>query len=101
VRASIIAKLPGSFDGSSTSNEYFLMVPLEDTRQFDGETVSTRWVTKQEAKEMISLTVKPKRRRRELRVLKLAFRLHQRLKEDLRAAPGRETIVQALLPGGS
>ena len=34
-RAEILAKIPGRFEGSRTSNEYFLMVPLEDTGHFD------------------------------------------------------------------
>ena len=79
VRASIVEKLPGSFDGSTTSNEYFLMVPLEDTKTFDAETIATKWATRQEAKQLIALTVKTKRRRRELRVLKMAFRLREQL----------------------
>jgi 8-oxo-dGTP pyrophosphatase MutT (NUDIX family) len=82
VRASIVEKLPGSFDGSSTSNEYFLMVPIEDTRVFDNETTATKWASREEAKQLISLTAKTKRRRRELRVLKVAFRLRERLNES-------------------
>jgi 8-oxo-dGTP pyrophosphatase MutT (NUDIX family) len=82
LRAQIIAKLPGSFDGSTTSNEYFLMLPLEDTKKFDAETVAIRWATKEEAKQLISLTIKPKRRRRELRVLKVAFRLYYELQKS-------------------
>ena len=80
LHARIIAKLPGSFDGSSTSNEYFLMVPLADTKRFDAETVAICWANREEAKQLISLTVKPKRRRRELRVLKVAFRLYYELR---------------------
>ena len=75
VRANIVKKIPGSFDGSTTSNEYFLMAPVEDTKQFDAETVAITWATRDEAKQLIGLTVKPRRRRRDLRVLKIAFRL--------------------------
>lgn len=75
VRARIVLKIPGSFDGSTTSNEYFLMSPVEDTGHYDGETLRTAWVTRKEARELILLTIKPRRRRRDLRVLKLAFRL--------------------------
>lgn len=77
--AEIVAKIPGSFDGSRTSNEYFLMVPLEDTKQFDAETWSTRWAAGDEARRLIQCNQKPKRRRRDLRVLKLAFALLQSL----------------------
>jgi 8-oxo-dGTP pyrophosphatase MutT (NUDIX family) len=80
IRASILMKVPGSFDGANTSNEYFLMVPLEDTRQFDLETASVKWVTQEEAEQLISLTEKPKRRRRDLQVLKKAFRLFYSLR---------------------
>ena len=86
MRAQILARIPGSFDGSRTSNEYFLMQPLEDTGHFDWETRSVRWVSHEEAEKLIAMTEKPKRRRRDLRVLKLAFALHQALNE-----PGRAT----------
>ena len=75
VRARILLKLPGSFDGSRTSNEYFLMAPLEETGKFDCETTAVRWVTRTEATQLILQTVKPRRRRRDLRVLKLAYAL--------------------------
>jgi 8-oxo-dGTP diphosphatase len=79
VRARILLKLPGSFDGSRTSNEYFLMSAIEETGQFDSETVAVRWASKDEAAELILQTLKPKRRRRDLRVLKIAFALLESL----------------------
>ena len=78
-RAAIIARIPGSFDGSRTSNEYFLMVPVEDTKRFDTETQAIRWATGEEARQLIGLNQKPKRRRRDLRVLRLAFALFRPL----------------------
>lgn len=75
VRARILLKLPGSFDGSRTSNEYFLMAPLEETGKFDCETAAVRWVPRTEATQLILQTLKPRRRRRDLRVLKLAYAL--------------------------
>lgn len=80
VWARIVGKVPGVFESSTTSNEYFLMSPIEDTGQFDDETQSTVWVTKEQARELILLTAKPKRRRRDLRVLRLAFRLFYELR---------------------
>ncbi len=80
VRATVVLKIPGEFGGSTTSNEYFLMRPIEDTGQHDGETVRTVWVSKEEAGQLLMLTVKPKRRRRDLRVLKLAFGLFNALR---------------------
>ena len=79
VRAKILLKLPGSFDGSRTSNEYFLMSVIEETGQFDSETAAVRWATKEEAAELILQTVRPRRRRRDLRVLKIAYALFESL----------------------
>jgi len=82
-RAEIIGKIPGSFDGSRTSNDYFLMVPLEDTDHFDGETQAIRWASAKEARRLIQLNLKPKRRRRDLRVLKSALSLLRSLEPSL------------------
>jgi 8-oxo-dGTP diphosphatase len=82
-RAEIVAKIPGSFDGSHTSNEYFLMVPVEDTKHFDVETQAVRWATGEEARQLIQFNQKPKRRRRDLRVLKLALALFRSLEPAL------------------
>lgn len=84
-RAEIVAKIPGSFDSSRTSNEYFLMVPLEDTKQFDEETQAVRWATGEEARQLLQLNLKPNRRRRDLRVLKLALALFRSLEPSLQS----------------
>ena len=78
-RAEVLARIPGSFEGSRTRNEYFLMAPLEDTQRFDGETQAVRWVSAEEARQLIQLNERPNRRRRDLRVLKLAFALFRLL----------------------
>jgi 8-oxo-dGTP pyrophosphatase MutT (NUDIX family) len=78
-RAEIIAKIPGTFETSRTINEYFLMIPLEHTGHFDGETQALCWANGEEAGRLILLNQKPKRRRRDLRVLKLALALFQSL----------------------
>jgi 8-oxo-dGTP pyrophosphatase MutT (NUDIX family) len=75
VRAKILLKLPDSFDGSRTSNEYFLMAPIEETGRFDSETEAVRWAAREEAAQLILQTLKPRRRRRDLRVLKIAYAL--------------------------
>lgn len=77
--AEIVAKIPGCFDGSRTSNEYFLMTPVEHAQPFDAETQAVRWVTGQEAGQLILLNQRPKRRQRDLRVLKLALALFRSL----------------------
>src|SRR6516164_2080637 len=58
VRARILEKIPGEFAGTKTVSEYFLMAPLEDTKQFDGETRMVRWVTQEEAAALIVLSGK-------------------------------------------
>jgi len=92
--AEIVAKIPGSFDGSRTSNEYFLMVPVEDTEHFDAETQAVRWITGEEARQLIKLNQKPKRRRRDLRVLKLALALFRSLEPDLRCSDATQPQLQ-------
>jgi 8-oxo-dGTP diphosphatase len=71
--AKIAKKLPGSFDGSTKSNEYFLMAPIGDVGRFDFETVAVKWVSQEEAKLLISRTTKPRGRERDLKVLEAAF----------------------------
>ena len=51
------------------------MTPLEDTKQFDEETLAVRWVTQEEAAALIALTEKNGRRKRDLQVLETAFEL--------------------------
>jgi 8-oxo-dGTP pyrophosphatase MutT (NUDIX family) len=79
IKAKIIAKIPGSFDGSTTSNEYFLMVPAEDTGKFHWETHTVAWVTAKEAVNLISMTKNPKGRARDLKLLEAAVRLSNEL----------------------
>jgi 8-oxo-dGTP pyrophosphatase MutT (NUDIX family) len=78
-RTEIAAKIPGSFDGKRTRSEYFLMLPVEDTKQFDAETQAIQWVAREEARQLIQLNRKSKRRRRDQRVLKLALALFRSL----------------------
>lgn len=75
LRAEIVAKIPGSFETSRTLSEYFLMTPVEDTKRFDAETQAICWAAGDEAANLIMRNEKPKRRRRDLRVLKLALAL--------------------------
>ena len=92
-RAAVIAKIPGSFDGKSTSNEYFLMLPVKDTKEFDGETQAIRWATGEEARQLIQLNRKPRRRRRDLRVLKLALALFRSLEAALDGSPLQDSTA--------
>jgi 8-oxo-dGTP pyrophosphatase MutT (NUDIX family) len=90
----ILAKIPGSFDGSRTSNEYFLMAPIEDTGFFDAETQAVRWATGAEARQLIQLNLKPKRRRRDLRVLRIALALFRSIEPTLRYRSPAQPLLQ-------
>jgi 8-oxo-dGTP pyrophosphatase MutT (NUDIX family) len=79
VEAKILARVSGSFDGARTCNRYFLMVPLEVTGAYDEETLAVRWVTREQAAELISQTRKANRRARDLLVLEAAFNLFKSL----------------------
>lgn len=81
VRGTIVAKIPGSFPGSTTNNEYFLMVPFEDTKKFKDETQTVRWVTAEEATTLISMTKNLKGRARDLSLLSAAVRVFEALKK--------------------
>jgi 8-oxo-dGTP diphosphatase len=94
-QAEIAAKIPGCFNGKRTSNEYFLMLPVEDTGQFDAETQAIRWASAEEARQLIQLNRKPNRRRRDLRVLKLALALFRSFERaiDVSPKPGHRPAV--------
>ncbi|HVM47204.1 MAG TPA: NUDIX domain-containing protein [Candidatus Acidoferrum sp.] len=91
-RARVLARIPGHFLGSRTCNEYFLMAPVEDTGHFDGETQAVRWAGGEEAQRLIELNERPRRRRRDLRVLKLALAMFRSL--------GEPEASDAARPGG-
>ena len=81
VTARIVAEIPGVFRGSTSENKYFIMLPIEDTKEFDQkETQSVKWTTQGEAEELISKTTNPVGRIRDLKVLKAAFKLRERQK---------------------
>jgi len=100
-QAAITAKIPGSFDGKRTSNEYFLMIPVEDTKEFDGETQAIRWATGEEARKLIQLNRKQNRRRRDLRVLKLALALFRSLEPAVDASPQPDSTANQFPLRGS
>jgi 8-oxo-dGTP pyrophosphatase MutT (NUDIX family) len=68
--AQIIQKIPGQFDGGTTTNEFFLMAPVGEPGEFDRkETQAVRWVSFEEAEEMIGMTGNEKGRGRDLALL--------------------------------
>ncbi len=73
IKAKVICTIPGSFPGSTTDNSYFLMAPVEDTKHFQDETQSVRWVTQGEAEQLIAQTKNHAGRERDLKLLKAAF----------------------------
>ncbi len=99
IRGCVVQKIPGTFDGSTTSNEFFLMVPIEDTGRFDWETLTIRWASKDEARRLIGLTEGRKRRARDLRILEAAYALFESMdpaSQDclLQTDPGRTSASQ-------
>ena len=70
------------------------MVPVKDTGHFDAETQAIRWATGEEARRLIQLNQKPKRRRRDLRVLKLALALLRSLELALYRSDATQPQLQ-------
>ena len=69
----IVARIPGCFGGGTTTNEYFLMKPIQDTNEFDSETEEICWVTPEQARELIAQTRNVIGRERDLAVLDAAL----------------------------
>jgi 8-oxo-dGTP pyrophosphatase MutT (NUDIX family) len=72
-QAEVIAKLPGSYKGGTSRTEFFLMRPKDNPVAFDMETQSIRWVTFDEARELIGKTTNLGGRARDLKVLEDAL----------------------------
>jgi len=72
-KAEIIRRLPGEFLGGSSVNTYFLMRPVEDTGDFGKETSEVRWVSPEEARELLALNTHPDSGPRDLEVLGVAL----------------------------
>ena len=73
VRAKIVRPLIIPPAELEHSDEYFLMVPLEETGRFDGETTAIVWATRAEADELISMTEDRERRLRDLKIRRVAY----------------------------
>jgi len=80
VSAEIIKQIPGAFRGGWTVNVYFLMRPSGSPGKPRGETRSVRWVTPDNARELIKKTTNPVGRKRDLEVLEAALRLRRALR---------------------
>jgi len=73
VRARIIRRVAIPPEELQSQDEYFLMLPLEETGRFDNETTAILWATRDEADELISMTQDDERRIRDLKILRFAF----------------------------
>jgi 8-oxo-dGTP pyrophosphatase MutT (NUDIX family) len=82
-RAVIVGEVPGIFEGCTSTNHYYLMVPSGAPEPFDPrETVEIRWASDEEAVNLIKQTRNPAGRERDLAVLEAAFEEWQRQKQS-------------------
>lgn len=76
VRCRIVAPLPGEYPGQTTISEYWLAVPLEDSKATAGdETGDVCWVTPEVAEAMIAESTNAEGAKRDIVVLKLAMQM--------------------------
>lgn len=73
VRAKIVRPLIIPSAELEHNDEFFLMIPIEETGSFDGETTAIVWATRDEAGELISMTEDAERRLRDLKILRFAY----------------------------
>jgi 8-oxo-dGTP pyrophosphatase MutT (NUDIX family) len=75
----IIGRVPGTFLGGTSINEYFLMTPDGEPGKFDWETEAVIWVSPEEAVGYIKQTGKEVARVRDLAVLEAAVLAYRAL----------------------
>ncbi|MFC7734275.1 NUDIX domain-containing protein [Roseomonas sp. GCM10028921] len=68
----ITALIPRVFAGTTTTTAFFLMGPRGSQKSFNSETSATRWVTFEEAEQLIAETKTKSGRERDLTVLRAA-----------------------------
>lgn len=81
-KATIVAPLPGEFEGGTTINRYFLMAAPTGSGGVspdDLETTSVKWATVAQAQALIAKTTNSKGRQRDLAVLEAAVALYRAL----------------------
>ena len=71
-RARTLAALPKVFGGTTSTTAFFLMEPLGKQGEFTNETIQTRWVSFDEAPDLIAQTKSAIGRKRDLAVLEAA-----------------------------
>lgn len=78
-QAEILAAVPGTFAGTTTSNRYWLMRPVAQVAAPHWETAEVRWCTPAEARALIAEVQSTTKRTRDLAVLEAALALRERL----------------------
>jgi 8-oxo-dGTP pyrophosphatase MutT (NUDIX family) len=71
----VLAPIPGTFEGSTTVNRYWLMRPVGEQRGFGWETEATRWCSPEQARTLIGESVNAMVRQRDRAVLQAALAL--------------------------
>jgi ADP-ribose pyrophosphatase YjhB (NUDIX family) len=89
VRAKIISRLLFPPE-EAIDDDFFLMLPLEETGRFDAETQAIVWATRAEADELISMTEDPGRRLRDLKILRFAFEASGALRGEVPPSSGSD-----------
>lgn len=69
-RAEIFGKVPGVFEGDTTTTEFYLMRPVGEPAPVGRETAEIRWVSLDDAERLISQTTSVAGRKRDIAVLK-------------------------------
>lgn len=75
VTCEVVSSVPGRYESDTCFTQYFLMRPLSQVAEYDFETEEVRWVTVEEAVELIALTTTPKGRKRDLDALSAAIQV--------------------------
>ena len=73
MQAEILAPIPGTFEGTTTINHYWLMRQVGEAGEPDGETDEVRWCAPDDAHKLIDESPSGTVRKRDLAVLEAAF----------------------------
>lgn len=79
----IVAEVPGEFESDTCVTKYFLMRTTGKVTDFDHETEEVRWMSTNDAFEMIKLTESPKGRLRDAGALASAIHVWSSLNKSI------------------
>lgn len=85
----IVASIPGEYESDTCFTKYFLMELTGVKTDHDSETQEVKWVSVEEAFEMIKLTKSVKGRNRDTSALESAVRIKDLLKDN----SGGENVI--------